>query len=108
MQHLANFAGRMYVDLAHPLVPRPGYTTQSNYDTFPYKGQAPNWVDLNGRWAVPGSTYAQTILAICNQIRTSAGLPTLTSSSQSSATTDDGPIYANETQQLMNDTTARN
>lgn len=27
------------------------------------RGVAPNWVDLNGRWAVPGSTYGQSILA---------------------------------------------
>jgi len=28
------------------------------------KGIAPNWVDLNGRWAVPGVNYGQEILAI--------------------------------------------
>ncbi|MBP1744359.1 MAG: hypothetical protein H6Q58_1337, partial [Firmicutes bacterium] len=28
------------------------------------KGIAPKWVDLNGRWAVPGTTYGQDILKI--------------------------------------------
>jgi hypothetical protein len=28
------------------------------------KGVAPNWVDLNGRWAVPGTNYGQDILNI--------------------------------------------
>jgi hypothetical protein len=103
IQHLANYAGRMFVDLAHPLVPRPGYTTQSNYDSFKYKGAAPNWVDLNGKWAVPGTTYAQTILAICNQIRVASGLGALTSSAIAGlSTVTDDPIFAAETQQLQN------
>lgn len=28
------------------------------------RGIAPNWTDLNGRWAVPGTTYGQSILAL--------------------------------------------
>lgn len=32
------------------------------------KGIAPWWTDLNGRWAVPGTTYGQDILAIYDMI----------------------------------------
>lgn len=32
------------------------------------RGCAPRWVDLNGRWAVPGSIYGQRILVIARQI----------------------------------------
>ncbi len=32
------------------------------------KGKAPNWVDLNGIWAVPGPNYGQEILAIYDNI----------------------------------------
>jgi hypothetical protein len=75
LQHLRNYAdGTSTVDtLGAPFVPRPGYTT-TNYATFVYHGKAPNWVDLDGRWAVPGTTYGQEILGICNSIRTFSGL----------------------------------
>jgi N-acetylmuramoyl-L-alanine amidase len=33
------------------------------------KGIAPNWEDLNGRWAVPGNNYGQEILEIHQKIR---------------------------------------
>lgn len=33
------------------------------------KGIAPNWEDLNGRWAVPGPNYGQEILEIHQKIR---------------------------------------
>lgn len=32
-----------------------------NYDRFFLRGVAQVWTDLNGRWAVPGSTYGQAI-----------------------------------------------
>jgi N-acetylmuramoyl-L-alanine amidase len=32
------------------------------------RGIAPNWTDLNGRWAVPGTTYGQSILALYNEL----------------------------------------
>jgi N-acetylmuramoyl-L-alanine amidase len=75
LQHLRNYAdaGSTPDNLGAPFVPRPGYTT-TNYNTFVYKGKAPNWVDLDGKWAVPGTTYGQTILQICNSMRTNAGL----------------------------------
>ena len=68
LQHLRNYADSTSTpdNLGAPFVPRPGYTT-TNYNTFVYKGKAPNWVDLDGKWAVPGTTYGQTILQICNE-----------------------------------------
>jgi N-acetylmuramoyl-L-alanine amidase CwlA len=32
------------------------------------RGIAPYWTDLNGRWAVPGTTYGQSILKIYNAV----------------------------------------
>jgi hypothetical protein len=34
------------------------------------RGVAPTWVGLNGRWAVPGTTYGQTLLALAEKMRT--------------------------------------
>lgn len=31
-------------------------------------GSSPNWVDLNGKWAFPGTTYAQRIASIAEHI----------------------------------------
>ncbi len=54
IQHLYAYAtknplprGKELVDPRFTLVPR---------------GVAPNWTDLNGRWAVPGTTYGQSII----------------------------------------------
>lgn len=33
-----------------------------------YRGAAPTWRGLNGRWAVPGATYADKIAEIANKI----------------------------------------
>lgn len=33
-----------------------------------FLGIAPRWIDLNGRWAVPGRTYGQKILQIAGAI----------------------------------------
>ncbi|MFC0216423.1 glucosaminidase domain-containing protein [Paenibacillus chartarius] len=33
------------------------------------RGTAPNWEDLNGKWAVPGTTYGQDILRIGEQMQ---------------------------------------
>lgn len=38
----------------------PRYSILEQYNLL---GVAPNWEDLNGRWAVPGTTYGQTIMA---------------------------------------------
>lgn len=31
-------------------------------------GSAPRWIDLNGKWAVPGATYGQRIIQLANQL----------------------------------------
>jgi hypothetical protein len=77
LQHLRNYADGTSTatpeSLGAPFVPRPGYAT-ANFTTFVFHGKAPNWVDLDGKWAVPGTTYGQTILDICNSIRKFSGL----------------------------------
>jgi hypothetical protein len=69
LQHLRNYADPASTpyNLGLPFEPRPGYT-EANFGTFVYHGQAPRWIDLNGRWAVPGTTYAQTFIGIYNQM----------------------------------------
>ena len=32
------------------------------------KGSAPNWENLNGKWAVPGTTYGQDIIKMWNEV----------------------------------------
>lgn len=39
------------------------------------KGIAPNWEDLNGRWAVPGTTYGQDIIGVFNRIKSTVVIP---------------------------------
>lgn len=39
------------------------------------KGIAPNWEDLNGRWAVPGTTYGQDIINVFNRIKSTVVIP---------------------------------
>jgi hypothetical protein len=75
IQHLRNFAdpNATSTNLGAPFVARPGYSA-TGFDQFSEKGQAPRWVDLDGRWAVPGTTYGQTILDIYNSMRAYAGL----------------------------------
>lgn len=34
-----------------------------------FRGKFNNWEDLNGRWAVPGTSYAQSIIRIAEAIR---------------------------------------
>ena len=79
IQHLRNFAdpASRATNLGAPFVARPGYD-QTGFDTFALKGTAPRWVDLDGRWAVPGTTYGQTILEIYNSMRVYAGLAPIT------------------------------
>jgi hypothetical protein len=86
LQHLRNFAdpASRSTTLGAPFVPRPGYDATA-FDTFPLKGSAPRWIDLDGRWAVPGTTYGQTILSIYNNMRTYAGLAPVAASGLSAA-----------------------
>jgi hypothetical protein len=79
LQHLRNYAdaGSTSTNLGAPLVLRPNYDA-TKFDNFQFKGQAPKWIDLNGKWAVPGTTYGQTILQICNEMRAFSGLGPIT------------------------------
>jgi Mannosyl-glycoprotein endo-beta-N-acetylglucosaminidase len=86
LQHLRNFAdpSSRSTNLWAPFVSRPGYDATA-FDTFPLKGSAPHWVDLDGRWAVPGTTYGQTILSIYNSMRAHAGLAPVAASGLSAS-----------------------
>lgn len=81
LQHLRNYAdaGSRAANLGAPFEARPGYDANA-FDHFLYKGQAPHWVDLDGRWAVPGTTYGQTILSIYNNMRRAMGLAPISAS----------------------------
>jgi len=76
LQHLRNYADSASTPstLGAPFEPRPFYT-EANFGTFLYHGAAPRWIDLNGRWAVPGTTYAQTFVGIYNTMRANVSLP---------------------------------
>jgi hypothetical protein len=78
MQHLRNYADAASVStsLGAPFEPRPKYDAYA-FDTFPYKGSAPTWQGLEGRWAVPGTYYWDRISEIYNEMRVGAGLPPL-------------------------------
>jgi hypothetical protein len=97
IQHLRNYAdaSSRASNLANPLVVRPFYDAAA-FDTFRYKGAAPSWTDLNGKWAVPGTTYGQNILSICSDIRAYAGMPRLTAAEVGTAAdpATDGPLEA--------------
>lgn len=73
IQHLRNYAdpNSTPYNLGNPFEPRVGYD-EAAFMSFPYKGDAPRWVDLEGKWAVPGDTYADNIMNICNGLRASA------------------------------------
>lgn len=62
MQHLRGYATSL--PPAAPLVD-PRYDVLK---TTPYFGKATTWISLNGKWAVPGNTYGQMILAIHEKI----------------------------------------
>ncbi|WP_404350720.1 N-acetylmuramoyl-L-alanine amidase [Sutcliffiella horikoshii] len=60
IQHLYAYANRKPLPPTYPKVdPRFDLVT---------RGIAPGWVDLNGRWAVPGTQYGQLILKIYEKI----------------------------------------
>jgi len=78
IQHLRNYAdlSSRSTNLGQPFEPRPKYDAVA-FDTFIYKGAAPRWIDLEGKWAVPGDTYWDTIKNICDNMRARFGLPPL-------------------------------
>ncbi len=59
IQHLKAYAN------TQPLV---GEKIDPRFDLVT-RGVAPNWEDLNGRWAVPGTTYGQSIIAIFEKVK---------------------------------------
>ncbi|MFZ4515983.1 MAG: glucosaminidase domain-containing protein [Acidimicrobiia bacterium] len=69
IQHLRNYADPTVraSNLPDPPLLR-------GFDTFFLKGKAPTWEGLNGKWAVPGTTYAQSILSIYQRMLTFAGV----------------------------------
>jgi hypothetical protein len=101
IQHLRNYAdpGSRSWNLGAPFLPRPGYSAIA-FDTFPLKGRAPRWIDLDGRWAVPGGTYGQTILSIYNNMRAFNGLAPVSAAGLSASA-------LLTTQELQATTTAR-
>jgi hypothetical protein len=74
LQHLRNYAdpNSRPDNLGHPFEPRAHYDAAA-FMSFPFKGKAPTWNLLEGRWAVPGTTYADNIFNIYNGMRASAG-----------------------------------
>lgn len=64
IQHLKAYAVRNPV-FAYALV-------DPRYDALleaGYLGTAPKWIDLNGKWAYPGTTYGQAILSLYEKIK---------------------------------------
>lgn len=110
LQHLRNYADATSRPdtLGNPFEPRPHYD-EAAFNTFVYKGQAPTWVQLNGKWAVPGSTYGQTILRICNEMRAFSGSPALPGALASSgvASVDARVDVEAEAARLLEETTDR-
>ena len=106
IQHLRDYADINATpdNLGAPLQPRVG-SSPSSFMNFRYQGQAPTWVQLNGKWAVPGTTYGQTILSIYNNMRTYAGLSPVQASSSGTL---DSQSIDNATVQLLHETTSRN
>jgi hypothetical protein len=60
-------------NLGAPFESRPKYDANA-FNTFVYKGAAPTWEGLEGRWAVPGTTYWDTIKNICDNMRGRFGI----------------------------------
>ncbi|WP_256241169.1 hypothetical protein [Bacillus sp. V3B] len=60
LQHLFAYATVASLPNRYPLIdPR-------------FRGSIPTWVDLNGKWAVLGGNYGQTILNIYERMRESS------------------------------------
>jgi len=59
IQHLRNYADP--TSRASNLR-NPPWVSPAAYDNFLYKGAAPNWEDLNGKWAYPGVGYGESVI----------------------------------------------
>jgi len=62
LQHLFAYATTNPLPTKYPLVD-PRFTLVK-------RGSAPTWVGLNGKWAVPGNTYGQMVLAVYEKMIT--------------------------------------
>ena len=56
LQHLYAYATNESLPKEYPLI-------DPRFDLVD-RGSAPNWVDLNGKWAVPGDNYGESILGL--------------------------------------------
>lgn len=61
IQHLFAYASKEVLPEKYPLV-------DPRFHLVP-RGSAYTWLDLNGRWAVPGESYGQTILNIYERMK---------------------------------------
>lgn len=61
IQHLFAYATNDPLPNKYPLV-------DPRFDRVD-RGSAPTWIDLNGKWAVPGDTYGQSILRIYDEMK---------------------------------------
>lgn len=110
LQHLRNYADNtsLHSNLGNPFESRLMYGP-AEFDTFVYKGQAPTWIQLNGKWAVPGTTYGQNILRICSEMRAFNGLPRLPDALDSSGVSSlDATTVEDQHHELLAETTDRN
>lgn len=60
IQHLYAYASSAPLSSDYPLVDPRFHLVQ--------RGSAKNWLDLNGKWAVPGTNYGQSILSLYNNM----------------------------------------
>ncbi|OLS33987.1 SPOR domain-containing protein [Bacillus sp. MRMR6] len=60
LQHLFAYATTNSLPADYPLIDPRFHLVR--------RGSAPNWTDLNGKWAVPGDTYGQSILSLYERI----------------------------------------
>jgi hypothetical protein len=65
-----------------------------------YIGTAPLWTDLNGKWAYPGKTYGQSILALFDKVR---AIPVDSDSDKVKLLTEQVKALTDENRQLKND-----
>ncbi len=76
LQHLRNYADATSTPstLGNPFEPRVFYD-EAAFVSFPYRGAAPTWAALGGKWA-PSATYGTGgVLRVYNQLRAVSGLP---------------------------------
>ncbi len=95
IQHLKAYAVKNPT-FKYPLVD-PRYEAVKNAG---YIGTAPTWTDLNGKWAYPGKTYGQAILALYDKVR---AIPVDSDSDKVKLLTEQVKCLTDENRQLKND-----